>query len=57
MTRAVDSIGEHVRFSWQLGPAGQTALIEGTDFARVAGDGRLSQVRGFLDRVPDGAAA
>jgi hypothetical protein len=46
--------GEHVRFSWALGPEGGESLIKGTDFAVVEG-GRLQTVTGFLDQVPAGA--
>ncbi|HEX6535819.1 MAG TPA: nuclear transport factor 2 family protein [Gemmatimonadaceae bacterium] len=57
LTRAVDTVGDHVRFSWQLGPAESPAVIEGTDFARIAPDGRLAAIHGFLDRVPEAADA
>lgn len=43
--------GEHIRFSWSLGPAGADAPIEGTDFCRV-NEGQLTEVIGFLDKVP-----
>lgn len=46
-----DGFGEHVRFSWTLGPDGGDAPIEGTDIGLLK-DGRLSEVTGFLDRVP-----
>jgi hypothetical protein len=46
-----DGFGEHVRFSWGLGPAGADAPIKGTDFVRLQ-DGRLKSVTGFLDQVP-----
>lgn len=46
-----DAHGEHLRFSWTLGPDASEDLIQGTDFARVA-DGRLRSVTGFLDKVP-----
>lgn len=49
-----DGHGEHLRFSWALGPDGQSDLIKGTDFARLQG-GRLQAVTGFLDQVPVGA--
>ena len=39
--------GDHVRFSWGLGPDGVDSPIKGTDFA-VLKDG-------FLDQVPPGA--
>ncbi|HEX3158514.1 MAG TPA: nuclear transport factor 2 family protein [Gemmatimonadaceae bacterium] len=56
LTRA-DGLHEFVRFSWELGPEGGAALIEGSDFGVVASDGRLQMIRGFLDRVPEGAVA
>lgn len=46
--------GEHVRFSWQLGPEGVDGPIKGTDFATLD-NGRLKHVVGFLDQVPAGA--
>jgi hypothetical protein len=46
--------GEHVRFSWGLGPDGADAPIKGTDFA-VVRDGRIRSITGFLDQVPQGA--
>ena len=52
VSRAAEAVGDHVRFSWTLGPAGVPAPIEGTDFARLSADGRLAMVHGFLDRVP-----
>ncbi len=45
-----DGHGDKVRFSWTLGPDGQS-LVEGTDFG-VVENGRLSAVTGFLDKVP-----
>jgi hypothetical protein len=45
-----DGYGDQVRFSWTLGPEGQS-LVEGTDFG-VVENGRLSAVTGFLDKVP-----
>jgi hypothetical protein len=50
----VDGYGDKIRFSWTLGPEGQTDMIKGTDFAVVEG-GRLRSVTGFLDKVPAGA--
>jgi hypothetical protein len=46
--------GDHVRFSWGLGPDGADSPIKGTDFA-VLKDGRIRSVTGFLDQVPAGA--
>jgi hypothetical protein len=49
-----DAHGEHLRFSWTLGPQASEDLIQGTDFVRLAG-GRLHSVTGFLDKVPAAA--
>ncbi|MDM0045477.1 nuclear transport factor 2 family protein [Variovorax dokdonensis] len=49
-----DSHGEHLRFSWELGPQHAGDMIQGTDFAQLS-DGRLRSVTGFLDKVPEGA--
>ncbi|WP_187435910.1 nuclear transport factor 2 family protein [Bradyrhizobium hipponense] len=46
--------GDHLRFSWGLGPDGVDSPIKGTDFA-VLRDGRIKSVTGFLDQVPAGA--
>jgi hypothetical protein len=46
--------GDHVRFSWGLGPEGVDSPIKGTDFA-VVRDGRIRSITGFLDQVPQGA--
>lgn len=46
--------GDHIRFSWGLGPDGADSPIKGTDFA-VLKDGRIRSVTGFLDQVPAGA--
>ena len=46
--------GDHVRFSWGLGPDGVDSPIKGTDFA-VLKDGRIRRITGFLDQVPAGA--
>ncbi|WFU73158.1 nuclear transport factor 2 family protein [Bradyrhizobium sp. CB2312] len=46
--------GDHLRFSWGLGPDGVDSPIKGTDFA-VLKDGRIRSVTGFLDQVPAGA--
>jgi hypothetical protein len=48
-----DGHGEHVRFSWSLGPAGAEAPIEGSDVVSLR-DGRIHRVVGFLDKVPAG---
>jgi hypothetical protein len=46
--------GEHVRFSWTLGPAVGEAPIEGSDVVTTE-DGRIASVIGFLDKVPQPA--
>ena len=47
-----DGHGDHVRFSWSLGPAGAAeAPIAGTDLVELK-EGRIHRVVGFLDRVP-----
>jgi hypothetical protein len=43
--------GDHVRFSWSLGPAGGEAPIEGSDVLTLE-SGRVASVIGFLDKVP-----
>jgi hypothetical protein len=54
----VDGHADRLRFSWGLGPdGGGEAVVEGTDFAVLAGDDRLRAVTGFLDRVPPAASA
>ena len=45
--------GDHVRFSWGLGPDGADSPIKGTDFA-VLREGRIRSITGFLDQVPAG---
>ena len=53
----VDGFGDNVRFSWGLGPKGAAdAPIKGTDFAAVK-NGKIESVTGFLDQVPQAAAA
>jgi hypothetical protein len=49
-----DAHGNHLRFSWTLGPSGAEDLIEGTDFVQLDA-GKLRSVTGFLDKVPVGA--
>lgn len=46
-----DGFGDYVRLTWELGPAGGEAPIQGTDFAMLEND-RLKSVTGFFDRVP-----
>jgi hypothetical protein len=49
-----NGFGEHVRFSWGLGPDGADSPIKGTDFAVMNG-GKIQSITGFLDQVPQGA--
>jgi len=49
-----NGFGDHLRFSWGLGPDGADSPIKGTDFATVK-DGRIRSITGFLDQVPQGA--
>ncbi|TDC66392.1 nuclear transport factor 2 family protein [Micromonospora sp. KC207] len=48
----VDGHHNQARFTWELGPEDVEALIVGFDVAITDGNGRLTQVLGFLDRVP-----
>ena len=49
-----NGFGDHLRFSWGLGPDGADSPIKGTDFA-VLKEGRIRSITGFLDQVPQGA--
>ena len=46
--------GEHVRFSWSLGPSGAEPPIKGSDVVELR-DGKIAKVVGFLDQVPAAA--
>ena len=48
----VDAHHDQVRFTWELGPAGEEPPVLGADVAVTVGDGRFDRVSGFLDRVP-----
>jgi hypothetical protein len=48
----VDAHHDQVRFTWELGPAGEEPPVLGSDVAVTDGDGRFDRVSGFLDRVP-----
>ena len=52
---AVDAHHDIARFTWHLGPEGAEPLVIGFDVAVIGDDGRISQVLGFLDKVPAGA--
>ena len=49
-----NGFGDHLRFSWGLGPDGVDSPIKGTDFAVLSG-GKIRSITGFLDQVPAGA--
>ncbi|MDG3014471.1 nuclear transport factor 2 family protein [Speluncibacter jeojiensis] len=48
---SVDAHHDQARFTWELGPAGEPAVIVGSDVAVRDADGRLALVLGFLDQV------
>lgn len=52
LTGAVDGHHEQLRFTWELGPAGEPAPVAGFDVAVLDANGRVQTVHGFLDRVP-----
>ncbi|WP_440099952.1 nuclear transport factor 2 family protein [Streptosporangium sp. H16] len=51
---AVDAHHDIARFTWHLGPEGAEPIVIGFDVAVIGDDGRISQVLGFLDKVPAG---
>lgn len=51
---AADAHHDLVRFGWALGPDGGEPPVLGFDVVRLAPDGRIAEVFGFLDRVPAG---
>lgn len=51
LTAAANGFGEHLRFSWGLGPTGVEPVIEGSDVVTLK-DNRIERVVGFLDKVP-----
>lgn len=51
-TGEVDTHHAFIRFSWEAGPEGASAVIAGTDVA-LMDDGQLRRVVGFLDLVPE----
>ena len=40
---------DRVRFTWSLAPAAGDPVAIGTDFARIAHDGRMCDITGFLE--------
>ena len=47
-----DAHHRQLRFTWGLGPAGEEPVVVGFDVVVLDEDGRILDVRGFLDRVP-----
>ena len=47
-----DGHHDQVRFQWGLGPAGGEPVVIGFDVAVLDAEGRIQDVRGFLDKVP-----
>lgn len=53
LASSVEAHHDYVRFSWAAGGTAEAPLyIKGTDFAMVAGDGRMKSVVGFTDAAP-----
>ncbi len=44
-----DAHNDRVRFSWSLAPEGGEPIAIGHDFARLAPDGRMDDITGFLE--------
>jgi hypothetical protein len=55
-TRVGDGDAHHrqVRFQWGLGPDGAEPVVIGFDVVVLDEEGRIQDVRGFLDQVPGG---
>lgn len=51
VTGEPNGYGDHVRFSWRLGPDGGDSIVEGSDIA-ILDTGRIARIIGFLDKVP-----
>jgi hypothetical protein len=49
---APDVHHRQLRFTWGLGPTGEEPVVIGFDVVVLDEDGRIEDVRGFLDRVP-----
>jgi hypothetical protein len=47
-----DAHHRQLRFTWGLGPQGEEPVVVGFDVVVLDEDGRIQDVRGFLDRVP-----
>ncbi|MCX5535402.1 nuclear transport factor 2 family protein [Streptomyces sp. NBC_00006] len=48
----VDAHHQQLRFQWGLGPEGAEPLVIGFDVLVLDEEGRIREVRGFLDKVP-----
>jgi len=49
---APDAHHRQLRFTWGLGPRDDEPVVIGFDVVVLDEDGRIEDVRGFLDRVP-----
>jgi len=47
-----DAHHRQLRFTWGLGPESEEPVVVGFDVVVLDEDGRIRDVRGFLDRVP-----
>jgi hypothetical protein len=53
LASGIEAHHDYVRFSWVAGGTAEAPLyLKGTDFAVIAGDGRLKSVIGFTDAAP-----
>ncbi len=48
----VDAHHDQMRFQWGLGPAGAAPVVIGFDVVVLDQQGRIADVRGFLDLIP-----
>ena len=48
LTTGVDEHDGHLRFGWVMRSPDGTVVMEGMDYGRLAGDGRLQQIVGFF---------
>lgn len=48
----VDAHHQQLRFQWGLGPAGEEPIVIGFDVVVLNDANRITDVRGFLDKVP-----
>lgn len=51
-TSGIDQHNDQVRFTWDLTLPDGTVLVQGTDVAELAPDGRLARVVGFWGDLP-----